>query len=274
MKMTTNFWKVLFLACFLVGKVSAQEHNTGCVLSPKLYEKVPLTMPLARGEYDVLPASHSLRKYAPTPQNQGSYGTCVGWAIAYSARTIQMAHQQNWTNTVLITENALSPFFVYESAKPSSDIHCTEGTSLYNGLEILKDLGAVKVFDYPHQCGRSISKNLENKAQNFKIKDYSRLFETGTKDKIPFVKKSIWYNDIFWTLGIEFQFYIILGLFFPILERINKNGGQRIFGFDSVDIIWYFLLVHKTVSSRNLLGSQLKQPLFNAFFPVFPTIHK
>lgn len=191
MKMTTNFWKGLLVACFLVGKVSAQEHSTGCVLNAKLYEKVPLAMPLARGDYEDLPASHSLRKYAPTPQNQGSYGTCVGWAIAYSARTIQMAHQQNWTNTVLITENALSPFFVYESAKPSSDIHCMEGTSLYNGLEILKDLGSVKVFDYPHQCGRTISKNLENKAQNFKIKDYRRLFETGVKDKIPFVKKSI-----------------------------------------------------------------------------------
>lgn len=190
MKMTTNFWKGLLLACFLVGKVFAQQH-TGCKLDAELYEKVPLVAPLARGDYEVLPKEYSLRKYAPTPQNQGSYGTCVGWAVAYSARTIQMAHQQKWTNTVLITENALSPFFVYESAKPSSDIHCQEGTSLFNGFEILKELGAVKVFDYPNQCGQNISKTLEKKAGQFKIKSYSRLFDKDTKDKIPVVRKCI-----------------------------------------------------------------------------------
>lgn len=185
-----NFCKGIAFASLLVGNVYAQ-NGTGCVLDPTLYEKAPLAMPLSRGDYDNLPKAHSLRKYAPVPQNQGSYGTCVGWATAYAGRTIQMAHRQNWTNTELITENALSPFFVYESAKPSSDIYCQEGTSLYNGLEILKELGSVKTFDYPNQCGQNISKTLEKKATQFKIKDYRRLFDTGVKDKAQFVKKSL-----------------------------------------------------------------------------------
>lgn len=187
--MATNFWKGLLIACLWAGKLSAQEYGTGCVLDADLYKKVPLSV--ARGDYDDLPKAHSLRMYAPTPQNQGSYGTCVGWATAYAAHTIQIAHKQNWTNTKLITDNAFSPFFVYESAKPSSDIHCQEGTSLYNGLEILKDLGAVKVFDYPNKCGQSVSKTLERKAKQFKIKDYNRLFDRDEKDKLPFVKKAL-----------------------------------------------------------------------------------
>lgn len=40
---------------------------------------------------------------------------------------------------------------------------------------------------------------------------------------VPFVKGSAWYSGIFWTLSIEFQFYLLLGLFFPILNKINTN---------------------------------------------------
>jgi Papain family cysteine protease len=169
----------------------AQEFRTGCILKPELYEKVPLAAPLMRGDYENLPSKNSLRKYAPIPQNQGAYGTCVGWSTAYAARTIQMAYQQNWTNTELITENAFSPFFVYEEAKPASDVFCQEGTSLFNALEILKDMGTVKISDFGMQCGQTITKTLERKATEFKVKDYRRLFDLGTKDKVPFVKKSI-----------------------------------------------------------------------------------
>ena len=40
---------------------------------------------------------------------------------------------------------------------------------------------------------------------------------------VPFVKGAVWYSSIFWTLSIEFQFYILLGLFYPILNKINPN---------------------------------------------------
>jgi len=38
---------------------------------------------------------------------------------------------------------------------------------------------------------------------------------------VPFVKSAHWYSDIFWTLSIEFQFYIILGLCYPVLMRLS-----------------------------------------------------
>lgn len=40
---------------------------------------------------------------------------------------------------------------------------------------------------------------------------------------VPFVNGVHWYSDVFWTLSIEFQFYILLGLFYPILMRINPK---------------------------------------------------
>jgi peptidoglycan/LPS O-acetylase OafA/YrhL len=38
---------------------------------------------------------------------------------------------------------------------------------------------------------------------------------------VPFVKGVEWYSGIFWTLSIEFQFYILLGLFYPLLSKVN-----------------------------------------------------
>lgn len=186
---------VLCVLCFVsipFFTIKAQEkYRTGCVLNKELYEQVPLAAPLMRGDYKNLPAKTSLRKYAPVPQNQGAYGTCVGWSTAYAARTILMAHQQNWTNSVLITENAFSPFFVYEQAKSISDVYCQEGTSLFNALEIIKEIGAVRISEFASQCGQTITNSHEQKARQFKIKDYKRLFDAESSDKILLVKKSL-----------------------------------------------------------------------------------
>lgn len=37
---------------------------------------------------------------------------------------------------------------------------------------------------------------------------------------VPFIKSAHWYSDIFWTLAVEFQYYILLGLFYPVLMRL------------------------------------------------------
>ena len=37
---------------------------------------------------------------------------------------------------------------------------------------------------------------------------------------VPFVKSVHWYTGIYWTLSIEFQFYILLGLSYPFLKKL------------------------------------------------------
>ncbi len=44
---------------------------------------------------------------------------------------------------------------------------------------------------------------------------------------IPFVKGEGWLNPVFWTLAVEFQFYLIISLIFPLLV-INKIYGRII----------------------------------------------
>lgn len=176
---------------FLNLELKSQDFGTGCKLDAEVYQKIPLSANLSRGDYANLPKKYSLKKYAPVPQNQGSFGTCVGWSTAYASRTIMMAKQQGWTNLVLISQEALSPFFVYEQAKSVTDIYCQEGTSLFNALEIMKQVGTVKIADFASQCGQVITSNLEKEAGNYKIKDYKRLFESGATNKVQIIKKSI-----------------------------------------------------------------------------------
>ncbi len=38
---------------------------------------------------------------------------------------------------------------------------------------------------------------------------------------VPFVKHADWFNDVYWTLSIEFQYYILIGLAYPFLMRLK-----------------------------------------------------
>lgn len=62
-----------------------------------------------------------------------------------------------------------------------------------------------------------------------------------------------WLIHIFWTLAIEFQFYLLIGLIFPLLLQTKKYGREIVFGVLSIlpfllkddrfvtDYIFYFL---------------------------------
>ncbi len=183
--------KNLILTLFLALKISLISAQTGCILDSATYMRVPLSAPLMRGNYQNLPKEISLKKYCPEPRGQGDYGTCVGWTVAYMARTITLAQKNNWTNQDQITENALSPYFLYENIKAYDDQNCQGGATLFAGLEIMKRMGTVPFKDFGIACNQpQTDKNKEKALQN-RIKDYKRLFNYGTKDKTEFIKKSL-----------------------------------------------------------------------------------
>ena len=183
--------KNILLLLFFLLKISIISAQTGCILDSATYMRVPLSAPLMRGSYQNLPKEISLKKYCPEPRQQGDYGTCVGWTVAYMARTITLAQKNNWTTQAQITENALSPYFLYENIKAYDDQNCQGGATLFAGLEIMKRMGTVPFKDFGIACNQPQSdKNKEKALQNC-IKDYRRLFSYGTKDKTEFIKKSL-----------------------------------------------------------------------------------
>lgn len=56
---------------------------------------------------------------------------------------------------------------------------------------------------------------------------------------VPFVKDVYYYVDVFWTLTFEFEFYILIGLIFPLL--IHKSKVYQVTGMTIIAVIAFSL---------------------------------
>ena len=159
------------------------------------YDNIPRRAELAIRSYERLPASHSLRRFAPLPGDQGDFGTCVGWAAAYAARTISESIVLNRLNQTETTQNAFSPVYIYRNIRPD-DPECIYGAQIYSALDYMRDTGSVRIVE----AERTVSFPFVNLAyyrtvRNYPIADYVTLFSRDDRQKpaliTRIVKKSI-----------------------------------------------------------------------------------
>lgn len=137
------------------------------------------------GFADATATSISLRKYSPFPQSQGQYGTCVGWASAYGAYTIQYAIRNNITNRYTITANAFDPYYTYELAQRKNDATCQTGTYVYHALLNARTDGMKRMYLNIYDCDPYISETTKANSRNLRIRGFKRLFtypEGGDED--------------------------------------------------------------------------------------------
>ncbi|TAG02592.1 MAG: hypothetical protein EAZ44_07035 [Cytophagia bacterium] len=231
-KIQTNV--CIIAICFLIHTINPANAQTlpnakGCKFNLKTYEKVDLIPPPKRGEQDALPKKYSLKQYAPEPKNQGDYGTCVGWALAYAARTIQIAKHYGWKHSVLITDNAFSPYFLYEKIKKSNDLKCNEGTDLAAALDTMKNNGVLKFNEYEYTCNGSITQRHEKKASEYKIKNYMRLFDVDAPSQHLSVKKVLaGGNPVVIGIGVTNSFKRAKGIErWQLKEEFNAKDAEE-----------------------------------------------
>jgi Papain family cysteine protease/Domain of unknown function (DUF4384) len=166
----------------------------GLIFNKERYEQTPMKAPLMRGDYMGMPATASLKKYCPVPQNQGEYGTCVGWSSSYAARTIMEARQNQWTDPNQISKQAFAPGFLYKLVKDPSDVDCMQGLVIEDALDEMKRSGVPKYTTFSESCTERIPNVAYTEAKKYILKDYARVF--GDYDsydtKVQAVKKSIY----------------------------------------------------------------------------------
>jgi hypothetical protein len=181
---------ILVLISFSVYSQDSITFSTGCLLDAEKYSKVEMAAPLTSRSFEALPASFSLKKYCPTPGNQGSQGSCVGWASAYGARTILKSISDNWSS-YSITSNAYSPSYIYNQIKLGTE--CLKGSYVSDALWLLKYQGVIKLNQFPYACNTFPSDYNKTQASSNKILNYNRLSNTYmTRDqKLRSVKKSL-----------------------------------------------------------------------------------
>jgi hypothetical protein len=164
--------------------------GTGCLYDSVRYEKVPLTAPLVRGNYQ-LPEKASLKAYCPTPGDQGATGMCTAWSVAYASRTTLLAQRKRIDDKAQINAMAFSPSFIYNQIRLTAD--CSYGAYISDALHVMKTQGTALLADFALDCNREVTPTDKLKAKPFAIQDYKRLFSRMTDDTgllLP-IKKSL-----------------------------------------------------------------------------------
>jgi len=174
---------ILFLISPVLSFQVAAQQFTGAVLDPQAYAKVPKGPPLSRGAYASVPPRMSLKAFAPTPGNQGSQGSCVGWASAYAARTLAEARRFKVGDRKAINQTSFSPAFVYNQIRVAG---CGDGSLPWRALDLMTEIGVPLLKDFPYtdsDCSREPQQRDLERASHYKIKGYQRLFSSQSQAK-------------------------------------------------------------------------------------------
>jgi hypothetical protein len=187
--------RFLWFFVFLLVVTGAFGQAKGAIFDEEAYSNLPRAASLSSRSYEGLPASFSLKQYAPLPGDQSGYNTCVAWAAAYAARTISESVALNRKNQTETTGNVFSPVHIYKNISPD-DPECAYGTQIYRALDMMKETGAVRMVDIERIMSfRMVDLSNYKNSKNYPIGDYITLFSRDDRRKpaliTRIVKKSL-----------------------------------------------------------------------------------
>lgn len=94
-----------------------------------------------------IPAAVDLSPLFPPPGYQGEQNSCVGWAVAYAAKTYQENLERGWGTGS--PDKIFSPAFIYNQINGGRDA----GSSLVRAVDLVKNLGAATLKTMPYDEG-------------------------------------------------------------------------------------------------------------------------
>ncbi len=144
---------------------------TGGKLDPKQFEKAEIYESLADDPgKNPLPEAANLQRFCPTPQNQGSQGSCVAWSSAFAAHTIlEATRTKKQPNEV-----AFSPSFMYNQI----GLDGCQGSYIIRAMEFMTKRGGVPYDQFPYtdqDCSRQPNNSLMQQASQFRMRGFNRL---------------------------------------------------------------------------------------------------
>jgi hypothetical protein len=204
-----------------------EARGTGLVFDESAYRGTPYKAAFTADTYSNLPARASVERYAPTPGDQGKYGTCVAFAVGYHMRTIIHGIENGITSRSALDRTIFSPTFVYERVKSADDHDCQQGTSPMLALELLRNEGVPLLSTVPYRCGAPIGANAMMEALQYPILDYQRLFsgtETDPAVRINTTKKALAEG---WPVVLGFKVVKSFYVAGKVWRRLPSDGGAE-----------------------------------------------
>jgi hypothetical protein len=145
--------------------VNGYMDEDGCPDTP------PIVLPPA-----TVPASFQLA--TPAPGNQGNEGSCVAFAIAYAARSIEQYYTTN-ANSYSSDVNVFSPEYVYNQTKFGE---CGSGTAITVVLDLIQNQGVsvwqLMPYSDVNGCSLMPNTNQTTNASGYKISSYAKIANT------------------------------------------------------------------------------------------------
>ena len=171
--------------------VNGYEDTDGCPDTP------PTVIPPT-----TLPASHSL--LMPPVQNQGGEGTCVPFATAYAARSVEQFYKSNAASYSYAT-NIFSPEFLYNQIKTGD---CGSGTGVTTALNFMVSSGVSTWQSMPYSssngCSLLPTSSQVNEAANYKISSYAKI---AVSDRIAIKTMVANKHAVIITVGTDNSFW-------------------------------------------------------------------
>ncbi|MCB0632253.1 MAG: C1 family peptidase [Saprospiraceae bacterium] len=173
-----SFCVVIILLLTGLYAQSQTIYHMGLTMDDEEYRKAPHAsenIQLEDGRRS-MQSEADLSAYCPEIRFQGEIASCVGWSLGYGAMTMERAMKNGWTDQGVISENANSALFIYNQISRGE---CQKGISLVSAMELLQDKGncLAKEFDFDvNDCNRNVPEKLLQKASDYRIADYIRLF--------------------------------------------------------------------------------------------------
>ncbi len=164
-------------AYFLLGRGGCNVNDiaanlaTGGFLDPQQFEKAEIYEPLADDDTkNPLPESANLQRFCPTPQNQGSQGSCVAWSSAFAAHTIlESSRTGKQPNEVMF-----SPSFMYNQI----GLEGCQGSYIIRAMEFMTKRGDVPYDQFPYNdqdCQSQPGNQLQQEAAQHRMRGFNRL---------------------------------------------------------------------------------------------------
>lgn len=215
-----------------------QSHGQGEVFDQAIYDRLPRKAVQGARAYSALPAAVSLKRYAPSPGDQGLYSTCTAWATGYAARTIAESVALKRADIGLTTDSVFSPVFIYKNL--SKDPTCQSGTSIHSALELMKGEGAAKRLEIENAMDfAAIPLAFFSGERRYTIADFSTLIFSmpngGGSSKRDMVKKALAENKpVLFSLNCPDSFHSACDVWWPTEDPQKGHGGHAlcVIGYD------------------------------------------
>ena len=169
------------------GGQEVNDFSTGWFASDD-QSKVPVSTNFGFGNGTVPNQFDIVDKFPPIG-NQGQYGTCVSWAVAYNTKTALSGIQNNLSGSDLAsTQNQFSPKDMFTAIPDQEKGPNCNGTNFQFALDLLQNRGVATMSSVPYDnlgsCAQnSVDPSWTTEAANYKIKYWRKIEATALSIK-------------------------------------------------------------------------------------------